>query len=445
MSTIEEVSAVRVVIAVSGTRGDVQPAVLLGIELAGRGHRVVMAVPPNLASFARGAGLEAVELGYDTREHMNSDLVRHGVSRGSIIERARAVATLWNFGWDEMVRDMTEIVDDVRPDVIVTGIMTEQIALPLAQRCGAGLVSLHHAPVRANGRYSAIPGWEGLPRIVTEASWSLLSQALWAATRCRENRLRRNMGLPTVWSPLPGRMAKYGCAEIQAYDTAFCPELEAEWGARRPFVGFLEMSSAQRSTMDPTEPDDAIEAWIDGGSPPVYVGFGSMPVSNPEAAVAAAALACARLGQRALISAGWNDVDTADHGDHVLVTGTVDHETVFPRCRAVVHHGGAGSTAAGIRAGRPTVICSIASDQPFWGRRMVEHSCGAAMPFADLSADSLEAALRIALTPESAAGARRLSDAMTAPDAALGRAADLVESAHAAAAANRTPAEKGAW
>ena len=109
----------QIVMAVSGTRGDVQPAVVLGAELALRGHAVVMAVPPNLVSFARGAGLETVPFGYDTREHMNSDLVRHGVSQGSVADRARAVARLWNFGWDQMVRELTDVIlpERNRPDL----------------------------------------------------------------------------------------------------------------------------------------------------------------------------------------------------------------------------------------------------------------------------------------------------------------------------------------
>ncbi|KQU06308.1 hypothetical protein ASG56_00970 [Rhodococcus sp. Leaf7] len=436
----------QIVMAVSGTRGDVQPAVVLGAELALRGHEVVMAVPPNLVSFARGAGLETVPFGYDTREHMNSDLVRHGVSQGSVADRARAVARLWNFGWDQMVRELTDVMDSVRPDVLLTGITTEQIALPLAQRFGAGLVAVHHAPVRSNSRYSPIPGAESLPRVVTPLAWSVVDTALWAATCHRENVLRRGLGLGTVSTPLPRRMAEYGAIEIQAYDPAFCPDLQRDWAQTRPFAGFLDMPSALRATADPGTVTAELETWLAAGPPPVYVGFGSMPVKDPAAMVAAVRQACDRSGVRALVSVGWNDAGdfsddagSTDDGGHLLVGGSLDHEAVFPRCRAVIHHGGAGSTAAGIRAGKPTVVCSVASDQPFWGRRIVEQSCGATLPASSVTADTMDRALRVALSPDAQEAARALSDAMIAPEVAAARAADLVESA-----TRRTEAQSGA-
>jgi UDP:flavonoid glycosyltransferase YjiC (YdhE family) len=424
---------VRIVMAVSGTRGDVQPAVVLGSDLAGRGHHVVMAVPPNLVHLARGVGLETVPFGYDTREHMNSDLVRHGLSRGSVADRARALAALWNFGWDQMVTELRDVVDTTAPDVLLTGITTEQIALPLAEARGIGLVALHHAPVRSNPRYSPVPGIDGAPAAVVGLAWTVLDHVLWTATRRRENTLRRSLGIPTVSSPLPGRMARRRTVEIQAYDRVFCPELAVDWDGTRPLTGFLEVSPELRARMDPQPSDPSLDEWIDDGPPPVYVGFGSMPVTNPAAVLAAVADAAARVGERALLCAGWNDVDSADAlGDHVRVTGAVDHAAVFPRCCAVVHHGGAGTTAAGLRAGRPTVVCSVSSDQPFWGRRVVALSCGAAMSASDITAQSLEKALRLALTPEAAAGAAAVAAAMTSPAEAVRRASDLVESARPA-------------
>ncbi|MBY6606092.1 MULTISPECIES: glycosyltransferase [unclassified Rhodococcus (in: high G+C Gram-positive bacteria)] len=419
--------------AVSGTRGDVQPAVVLGAELAERGHHVMMAVPPNLVDLARRAGLESVPFGYDTREHMNSDLVRHGLSRGSVVDRARALAELWNFGWDQMVTELRDVVETTAPDVLLTGITTEQIALPLAEARGIGLVALHHAPVRSNAQYSPVPGTDGAPSVVIGLAWTVLDHVLWAATRWRENALRRSLGISTVSSPLPGRIARRGSVEIQAYDRVLCPELAADWDGTRPLTGFLDVSPELRVRMDPQPSDPSLEAWIDDGTPPVYVGFGSMPVTNPAAVVAAVADAAARVGERVLLCAGWNDVDSAGPlGDHVRVTGAVDHAAVFPRCRAVVHHGGAGTTAAGLRAGRPTVVCSVSSDQPFWGRRVVALSCGAAMAASDITAESLEKALRLALEPAAAAGAAAVAAAMTSPEEAVRRAADLVESARRA-------------
>lgn len=420
----------RIVIAVSGTRGDVQPAVVLGAELRSRGHDVLMAVPPNLVSFAASAGLETTGFGYDTFDHMNSDLVRHGLRRGSVADRLGALRQLWNYGWDQMVRELTAATAD-GVDVIVTGVTTEQAALPLVERHGASLIALQHAPIRRNGVHSPVPGTDAFPGPVLEAAWSMVDHLVWLATRRRENGLRTALGVPTAGSPLPYRIARYGM-EIQAYDPAFCPQLASRWGERRPFCGFLDLDADLRARVDPsTRTDSAVLEWIAAGPPPVYVGFGSMPVSDPAALVTMVDSVCGRLGHRALVSVGWNESVTwpPEGGDEetTMVTGSLDHSRIFPLCGAVVHHGGAGSTAAGIRAGRPTLVCSVSSDQPFWGARIADRGAGAATTLAGLDDESFESGLRRIMTDDCARAAQDLAAEMIGPAEARARAADLVE------------------
>ena len=143
-----------------------------------------------------------------------------------------------------------------------------------------------------------------------------------------------------------------GSLEIQAYDELCFPGLAAEWAewnGRRPFVGALTMEL-------PTDADDEVASWIAAGTPPIYFGFGSIPVQSPADTVAMIGAACAELGERALIYSGASDFNRVPHFDHVKVVGPVNYAAIFPACRAVVHHGGAGTTAAGLRAGIPMLI-----------------------------------------------------------------------------------------
>jgi vancomycin aglycone glucosyltransferase len=116
-----------------------------------------------------------------------------------------------------------------------------------------------------------------------------------------------------------------------------------------------------------TAADDEVLSWIAAGTPPIYFGFGSMRATSFADTVAMISAACTQLGERALIWSGENDFTDIPHADHVKVVDTVGLAAVFPACRAIVHHGGAGTTAASLRAGIPTLILfAVWLDQPIW-------------------------------------------------------------------------------
>ena len=211
--------------------------------------------------------------------------------------------------------------------------------------------------------------------------------------------------------------------EIQAYDEVCFPGLAAEWaklGDQRPFVGALTMEL-------PTDADDEAASWIAGGTPPVLFGFGSIAVESPAATLGMISEACAQLGERALVCSGGTDFSGVPHSDHVKVVDAVNYAGVFPACRAVVHHGGAGTTAAGLRAGVPTLILSTDLDQTLWGARVKRLKVGTARRFSTTNQQTLRDDLRTILAQECVARAREIATRMTKPAESVAAAADLVE------------------
>jgi vancomycin aglycone glucosyltransferase len=203
------------------------------------------------------------------------------------------------------------------------------------------------------------------------------------------------------------------------------PELaaqQANLADRRPFVEALTLELA-------TDADDEVLSWIAAGTPPIYFGFGSMPVAASADVVAVIGAACAQLGERALIWSGPNDFTHIPHAGHVKVVDTVGQAAIFPQCRAVVHHGGAGTTAAGLRAGIPTLILWNGLDQPFWAAAVEHLEVGLGRNFSATNLDLLVADLRTTLTPQYAARAREVAAHMTKPAESLAGAADLLEDA----------------
>ncbi len=139
--------------------------------------------------------------------------------------------------------------------------------------------------------------------------------------------------------------------------------------------------------------------------------------------------ACAELGERALICSGWADFDLIPGSDRVKVVRAVNYAAIFPLCRAVVHHGGAGTTAAGMRAGIPTLILWITSDQPIWAAQVKRLKVGTGRGFSLTTKKSLIADLRRILAPPYVARARAIAAQMTEPAASVTAAADLLEGA----------------
>ncbi|WP_207842500.1 glycosyltransferase [Williamsia soli] len=417
----------RFVLAFNGTRGDIQPAVVLGAELLRRGHEVVFGAPPNLVEFAAGAGLDARPFGYDTRAHINSAVIREGVRTGGPLKRLRALAEIRDHGWSQMVDEMFGLA--VGADAVVTGFTTAQIVFAFAQRDDIPFFVLHHAPVTENPFVSPFPGAPlTLPARVNAVSWAAVTAAFWQLTKGRENRLRRLLGLEPAKQPLARRMQDYGAVEVQAYDPVFCPELTRVWGPGRPLVGFIDLPADLRGRIgsDPVDPDT--ETWIDKGDPPIYFGFGSMPVPDPDALLAAIDEACRTLGQRALVCAGWNDFGRTS-SEHVRVVGAVDHGRVFARCRAVVHHGGAGTTSAAVRAGKPALVCWLGSDQPFWGLQLERLGVGASIPLRTLDVDVLTKNLELVLGRAYTDRAATLASCLIPAEQAAAGTVDLIENA----------------
>jgi len=137
--------------------------------------------------------------------------------------------------------------------------------------------------------------------------------------------------------------------------------------------------------------------------------------------------ACAQLGERALICGGPNDFTDMPHLDNVKVVGAVNHAAIFPACLAVVHHGGAGTTAAAMRAGIPELALWFWLDQPVWAAAIERLKVGSARAFSDSTLDSLVADLRSILTPQCIARAREVAAQMTKPAESVASAAELVE------------------
>ncbi|GGG12852.1 hypothetical protein GCM10007304_28560 [Rhodococcoides trifolii] len=417
----------KLVLSFNGSRGDVQPGLALAATLMGRGHDVVMAVPPNLVEFVTGAGVEAHPCGGSTDDVLGSGLVSTDLKSSNPARRVRAISELTLRGGRSAQETLLDLTTDA--DVIVGSSVGQERALNVAEKRAIPYVPVHYCPVRKNGIVSILPFASGLAPWLTRASWTVLEQVLWRATRRTEDELRADLGLSPAASTTATRIARRGVPEIQAYDGALFPGLAREWGPQRPLVGFLDLAPRTRRLLHGESTHDDLDRWLDAGPPPIYVGFGSMTVPDPERTSAALVTAAAATGRRLLVASGWSKfMDRSPTGsDTLYVTPSVDHSRVLPRCAAAVHHGGAGSTAAGLRAGIPTLVCWFGADQPMWGRQITRAGVGAALPVRTVTEETLTAAFVDILRDERASAARALGRRLTSAENAATAAVDVIE------------------
>jgi UDP:flavonoid glycosyltransferase YjiC (YdhE family) len=409
-----------------GSRGDVEPCAAVGRELLRRGHEVHVAVPPDLVGFVESAGLAAVAYGVDMRTTLEAlrnfwtCLFRNPWRIRNLIRSCREAWQLVTRCRRELSTTLMSLADGA--DLLFTGLPFEQTAANIAEYYDIPLATLHYFPARANGHLVPfVPA--PLIRSVMTMVWWLVSR-LMKTPDCEQ---RRELGLPDATGSSPRRSAERGSLELQAYDEVCFPGLAAEWAkweGQRPFVGSLTMEL-------PTDADDEVASWIAAGTPPIYFGFGSMPqcsaVDSPADTVAVISAACAQLGERALVCSGWDDFSDVPHFEHVKVVRAVNFAATFPACRALVHHGGAGTTAAGLRAGVPMVILWTLPDQPIWGAQLKRLELGTVRRLSSTTQQSLVADLRTVLAPEYAIRARQFASRMSKPATSVTNAADLLE------------------
>ena len=415
----------RVALALIGSRGDVQPGLVLAGALRERGHDVRVGVAPNLVGFAQRWGLPARAVGIDSAAVLASDLVRSRLHARDPRVRVRAAREVSTIGWDELRVGALDLAADA--DLLVTGLLGQEVGSAVAEATGTAFAALHYCPVRAAG---SVPWLAVAPdRPPVQRGLARTGERLrWALTRDAENAQRRALGLPATPLELPRRLDLRGAREIQCYDPVLVPGPAREWGARRPFTGYLVPSAADRRRLGET-PDPDLTDWLAGGEPPVYVGFGSMPVADPGALLAAVVAAGDAHGRRVLLAGGWNDVAGLPEVDprRVRVVAAVDHEQVLPHCAAAVHHGGAGTTGAALRAGIPSVVAAYSADQPIWGRLVARAGVGVATRAARIDGPHLTALLGRALDPGIRARARALSTRLRTPQEALDATVEAIE------------------
>lgn len=408
----------RIQMVAIGSTGDVQPMLVLAKALAGRGHAVSLAAFSALGPMVEGAGIAFVPLPGDAERYIGS-IIQPGANPFTYISRLEGSL----HGMLDQLMDAL-LAACRGADILVATFfgavpfaLAEHLRIPLVETsyCLTDLTGDHCLPVMPE-----LPLGRWFNRTTYRLAYRMIgtAESLYLGPWYRANGIAQR----TIARGPDYRVSGRTVPVLYAMSEHMVPR-PPEWGDNIHIVGFWE------ELADDYTPSEALAAFLAGGDTPLSIGFGSMTSGDMEGALEAVLGALAITGRRAILSSGWGGLEAAALPESVYVLREyVPHPWLFAQTCGVVHHGGAGTTAAGLLAGKPTLVVPFGSDQYFWGNRVHALGCGPKpLPRTKLTAKRLAARLELLLqTPAYGSNAGHMRTLLRAEDGP-NTAADLIE------------------
>ncbi len=380
-----------------GSRGDVQPYLALGVELKKTGYRVRIATFRNFESFVNDLGLEFFHVHGDVAQIATSaEMQTSAMQADNPLKLLLSFNKLKSYVFD-LQKDFFDACEGADAILYHPG---ATIGYFIAQQRNIPSILAPPFPMTPTREYPALIFYDRarFGKAYNRLTHKIFEQIMWMAS---------SAPVKQFWKQKFGRAPKNFASPFPLQTTRTSPTIiscsnyvfpqPSDWPAHVYNTGYWFLEDDQN-----WQPSESLLKFLDQGKPPVYVGFGS--IGNPALAAQTTALvieALQRAGQRGVLATGWSGMTQRDDlPEDIFMLESAPHSWLFPRMACVVHHGGAGTTAAGLRAGVPGVIIPFGNDQFAWGRRVSELGVGTSIPRKKLTADNLSQAISFALKPE---------------------------------------------
>ena len=391
-----------ILIITFGSRGDVQPYVALGKGLVEAGHAVTLCTSASFEGFVTGQGLTYAHATNDLVDLMDSVEGRTAMEETTgIFGSLKMMIKLNSRGQEinrQLLKDSWAAAQAADPDLIIIhpkglgGVhIGEKLNVPVMMAVPAPLI-VPTAEMPPLG----LPDWK-LGGWYNKATFKLVELGYRSYNGAVNDFRRDSLGLdkyggsPLALTTAGGRPLPI----LHCYSEQIAPR-PSDWPDNAYVTGYWFLDHPQGWT-----PPPALEAFLAAGPPPVYVGFGSMAGRKPQEVTDIVVQAIEKAGVRAILATGWGGLEVDQLPDSIHAITAAPHDWLFPLMAAVVHHGGAGTTGAGLRAGRPTIVCPFIADQPFWGRCVFTQGVGPEpIPYKKLTSEKLAAAITTVMTDQ---------------------------------------------
>ncbi|CAN6486027.1 unnamed protein product [Victoria cruziana] len=415
----EDIPPLQIVMLIVGTRGDVQPFIAIGKRLQEYGHRVRLATHSNFEEFVLTAGLEFYPLGGDPKV-----LAGYMVKNKGFLPSGPSEIPIQRKQIKEIINSLLPACREPYgvPEIAFTAqaIIANPPAYGHIHVAEALKIPLHIFFTMPWTPTSEFP--HPLSRVKQPAgyrlSYQIVDSLIWLGIRDMINDFRKKklkLRPVTYLSGSQGSSADVPTGYIWSPHLVPKPR---DWGPKVDVVGFCFLDLATNY-----KPPESLVQFIEKDEKkPIYIGFGSLPVQQPDQMTQIIVEALEKTQQRGIINKGWGGLGNLAEGkDFVYLLDNCPHDWLFLHCAAVVHHGGAGTTAAGLKAGCPTTVVPFFGDQPFWGERIHAKGVGPPpIPVDEFSLEKLVEAIKFMLKPEVKVRAQELAKLLASEDGVSG-------------------------
>lgn len=373
-----------------GTRGDVQPYIALALGLMQKGHRVIIAAPENFKELVEGYGVSFHPL------YGNAETMMNSPEGQSVLQTENTIKLMKYFF--KVLHDIRQplrqsyIAGMSKVDYVIANSATLPITSIIAEKQHKKMVLTYFMPPVVPTKEFPLGDLDlfNFPWY-NKLTYKLAHLFFWKFVKAEVNEFRQELGLPVLKENLINYIGKQNLPDLYCISPSLIPQPK-DWEDNHKITGFLTVPELEKTT-----PDDgsavALNTWLQQGSAPVYIGFGSNGVGNTEKFAAIIAEVLNKTQERILFCTGWSVFEDLPKHQNLFVSKYVNHQTVLPQCKAGIFHGGAGTLAAMLRHNLPVIIISFYTDQPTWGKIIARKQLGMHIPVKQLTAEKLMSAI----------------------------------------------------
>ena len=380
-----------------GSRGDVQPFVSLALGLMDKGHHVTLLAPENFKEFVNEHGVDFHALHGNVEEILRSPEGLRVLKTGNPFSLLRYM--------QKAGRKLQPIINNdilsgcANADVIISSVLCIPWVKAVAEKLNKNWGIIQFQPPSSPTKAFPFAGLNFFNHPhYNRFTYRLIGTIDWALNKKGINKFRTSLGLNPLKRPIFGRVYSENILNLYCFSNLLIKRPD-DWASNTHVTGFIT-SSDRKTAYDLRQMDEDLLRWIDDGEKPVYIGFGSMPIPDPELFSAILTEIVLKTNIRVVFCKGWATLSGIPSHPNLFVLDSANHEWLLPKCSSAIIHGGAGTLAAVLKAKIPLVVISVFGDQPWWGSIIESKRLGIHIPFKKITTARLLAALAIIQTNE---------------------------------------------
>jgi sterol 3beta-glucosyltransferase len=375
-----------------GTRGDVQPYIALALGLMDKGHDVRLSAPADFKEFAEGFGVQFQGLYGNAEAIMNSPEGQSVLQTENSIKLMKHFFKVLNSMKVPLRKSYFEAISQI--DFIIANSATLPIVSAIAEKQNKKVALTYFMPPVVPTTEFPLGDFDFLNfSWYNKLTYKIAQSFYWKFVKQETNEFRQELGLSILKQNLITYIDSQKPLDLYCISPTLIPEPK-DWEAHHKITGFLTVPNQKREAHSFDKIPDELNNWLQEGEKPIYLGFGSNGIGNKEKFIGILNEILDKTNERILFCTGWSVFEDLPRHSNLFITKYVNHETILPKCKVGVFHGGAGTLATMLRNHLPVIIVSFYTDQPTWGKIVEARKLGAHIPIKKLTADKLISAIQ---------------------------------------------------